>query len=151
MSSAYNCLVKHLRGTQEVIFDFLWKTAAFPNVLTTTWRVLIDRIPTREALVRRGVQMESTVCVLCRIKEESSQHLFIECVFAQRVWSLCQKWLEIVLMQNNEIKSHFESFICSQASGKQNLVWKGIWAAVIRGIWDQRNSILFNQGVVEVE
>ncbi|XP_068475067.1 uncharacterized protein [Phaseolus vulgaris] len=37
------------------------------------------------------------------------------------------------------------------ASGKQNLVWKGIWAAVIRGIWDQRNSILFNQGVVDVE
>ena len=86
-----------------------------------------------------------------RNKEESSQHLFIECVFAQHVWSLCQKWLGIMLVQNNEIKFHFESFLCNQVSGKQILVWKGIWAAVIRGIWDQKNSILFKQGVVDVE
>ena len=108
VSSVYTCLVKQLRGTQQVIFDLLWKATTFPNVLITAWRVLIDRIPTREALVRRGMQMESTVCALCRIKEESSQHLFIECVYAQRDWSLCQKWLGIVLVQNNEIKSHFE-------------------------------------------
>jgi len=85
VSSAYTCLVKQLRGTQQVIFYLLWKATAFPNVLITAWRVLIDRIPTREALVRRGVQMESTVCSLCRTKEESSQHFFIECVYAQRV------------------------------------------------------------------
>ena len=113
VSSAYTCLAKHLRGTQHVNFDLLWKASAFPNVLLTAWRVLIDRIPTREALVGRGVQMESTACVLCRTEEESSQHLFIECVIAQRVWSLCQKWLGIVLVQSNEIKPHFESFLCT--------------------------------------
>jgi len=46
---AYTCLAKHLRGTQHVNFDLLWKASAFPNVLLTAWKVLIDRIPTREA------------------------------------------------------------------------------------------------------
>ena len=56
-----------------------------------------------------------------------------------------------MLVQHNEIKNHFESFHCSQASVKQNQVWKGIWATVVRCIWDQRNTILFKQGVVDVE
>jgi len=121
VNSTYTCLVKQSRGTQQVIFYLLWKATAFPNVLITAWRALIDRIPTREALVRRGVQMESIVCVLCQIKEKSSQHLFVECMYAQRVWSLCQKWLGIMLVQNKGIKSHFESFHCTQASEKAKL------------------------------
>ena len=54
-------------------------------------------------------------------------------------------------MQHNDLKIHFVSFHCTQASGMQNLIWKGIWATAVRCIWDQRNSILFNQGVVDAE
>ena len=151
MNSAYTCLAKKSSGTQQVVFEILWKATTFPSVLTTAWRALLDRIPTREGLYRRGVQVTSTECVLYRSKEESSKHLFIECVYAQRVWSICQRWLGTTLVQHNKIKNHFESFHCSQASVKQNQVWKGIWAAVVRCIWDQRNIILFKQGVVDVE
>ena len=120
-------------------------------MLTTAWRVLIDRIPTRVGLSRRGVHMLSNACGLCQSKEESCQHLFIECKVAQLVWSLCLKWLGIMLFQHNDPKIHFLSFHSAQASCKQNMVWKGIWAAVVRCIWDQRNSILFKQGVVDAE
>jgi len=54
-------------------------------------------------------------------------------------------------VQHNDLKIHFVSFHCTQASGMQNLIWKGIWATAVRCIWDQRNSILFNQGVVDAE
>ena len=43
------------------------------------------------------------------------------------------------------------SFHIAQASSKQNLVLKGVWDAIVRCIWDQRNSILFKQGVVDAE
>ena len=88
--------------------------------------------------------MNSIVCVMCMIKEESCQHLFIECKYAQLVWSLCLNWLGIKFVRHNDPKIHFESFHCAQASYKKNLVWKGVWAAIVRCIWDQRNSILFN-------
>jgi len=147
VNSAYECLAKQTRGTQQAAFELVWKAKAFPNVLTTTWRVLIDRIPTREGLCRRGVP----ACVLCLVKEESCQHLFIDFKYAQLVWSLCLKWLGFELVQHNDPKIHFVSFHCSHASSKQNLVWKGIWAAIVRCIWNQRNSILFNHGVVDAD
>ena len=31
-------------------------------------------------------------------------------------------------------------------SGKHNLIWKGIWMAFVRVIWEQRNSVIFKQG-----
>jgi len=58
-----------------------------PNVLFTTWRVLLDRISTTMVLSRRGVSVPTPLCAMCQDKEESSQHLFIECMIAQKVWA----------------------------------------------------------------
>ena len=71
VNSAYECLTKQSRGTQSDVFNFLWKIKAFPNVIVTAWRVLLDRIPTRVSLSRRRVMMESTLCAMCQLKEES--------------------------------------------------------------------------------
>jgi len=56
-----------------------------------------------------------------------------------------------MLVHHNELKDNFVSFHLAQASSKQNLVLKGVWAAIVRCIWDQRNSILFKQEVVDAE
>ena len=37
---AYECLAKQSRGTQSDVFNLLWKTKAFPNVIVTAWRVV---------------------------------------------------------------------------------------------------------------
>ncbi|XP_068466293.1 uncharacterized protein [Phaseolus vulgaris] len=126
---AYKNLSNGTGGTYHATFESLWKAKAFPTILSTTWRVFVNRIPTREALSRRGVQMSSVACVLCEVKEESC----------------------ITLVQHNDLKDHFVSFHIAQANSKQNLVLKGIWAAIVRCIWDQRNSTLFKQEVVDAE
>ena len=134
-------------------FKLLWKAKAFPNVTTTEWRSLLGRLPIRECFNRRGVALESTLCVLCQDKIKSYQHLFgIWCGFVcVCVWALCYKWIGILFVQHNDLKSHFESFFLTQASNKQNMVWKGIWAAIVRCIWEHRNSVVFKQGVVDAE
>lgn len=83
--------------------------------------------------------------------EESAQHLFLECIVAQRVWSLCFRWLGILFVQNKDLKNHFENFHLVHMNTKQNMVWKGVWVAVVRGIWEQRNSIIFKQGKPDAE
>ena len=74
---AYNHLAKRPGATHHYAFEYLWKAKAFPNVLMTAWRPFLNRIPTRVSLSRKGVQMNSIVCVLCQDKEESCHHLFI--------------------------------------------------------------------------
>ena len=151
VKSTYLCLTKSGNGPQSEVFKLLWKAKAFPNVIITVWRALLDRLSTRECLSRRGVALESTLCVLCQEKIESSQHLFMECGLAMRVWGLCFRWIDILFVQYNALKSHFESFQLIQANNKQNMVWKGIWAAIIRCIWEHRNSVVFKQEIVDAE
>ena len=132
--SAYDLIDKPNRGPQCQAFKYLWKAKAFPNVLTTAWRVLLGRVPTRMTLNRRGVVMQNTLCALCQKKEESCQHLLVECTHALRVWNLCHRWIGILSVQHNEIMIHFESFYLAQSNNKHNLIWRGVWAAVVRCI-----------------
>jgi len=95
--------------------------------------------------------MNSTECGLCMLKEETYQHLFIECKIGQLVWNRCLNWLGIKFVQHKVPKIHFVSFHSTRASCEQNLAWKGIWAAIVRCIWDQRNVVLFNQKVEDAD
>jgi len=36
-------------------------------------------------------------------------------------------------------------------SGKHNQVWRGMWLAIVRCMWKQRNKVVFKQGVPDVE
>jgi len=139
VSSAYECLVSATRGPQIDFFKHLWKTKTFPNVMFTAWRVLLNRIPTRMCLRRRGVLLDTYVCALCELKEESCQHLFLECKVASRVWDLCLRWIGILYVQHNDVRNHFESFMLTQGSNEQNQIWKGVWATIIWCLWNHRN------------
>ena len=95
--------------------------------------------------------MSSLTCVFCQASDESTQHMFVECPLIQRVWSQCLKWIGILFVQHKDLKHHFESFHLSFMTTKQNQVWRGIWAVVIRCIWEQRNSIIFKQKIADAE
>jgi len=113
--------------------------------------VLLDRLPTRINLSRRGVGVTTSLCALCQKWPESAQHLFLECEFAIQVWNWCFRWIEIMSVQHKILRDHFESFYLVQMNYKQNLVWKGVWAAIVWSIWDQRNRIIFKQDSVDTE
>jgi len=88
--------------------------------------------------------MNSIVCALCESEEELCQHLFVRCKHAWRVWTLCFKWIGILFVQHNDIATHFESFYLIINSRKQNLVLKGVWTAIVQCMWEHRNSVVFN-------
>ena len=95
--------------------------------------------------------LNNALCALCQVNVESCQHLFLECKHAMSVWFMCFRWVGILFVQHNDVKTHFENFHLFQISNKQNMVWKGIWTTVVRCIWDQRNTVVFKQGVVDME
>jgi len=151
VSFAYECLGKTDRGPQIEAFRYLWKAKTFPNVMLTSWRVLLNRIPTRLCLRRRGVLLDTTECALCKTNEKLCQHLFLECKVACSVWSMFFRWIGVLFVKHNDVRVHFESFNLTQGSNKQNLIWKGVWATIVWCLWEQRNEVVFNQGVVDEE
>jgi len=95
VKSAYALLDCQSNGPMDGVFSLLWQAKAFPKALITAWRILLDRIPTTYNLLWRGVVVNSSLCVHYSQSEESSQHLFLDCVYAQRVWSFCYMWIGI--------------------------------------------------------
>ena len=149
--SAYDVLTNQGSGPDKDVFSTLWKAKAFPKVLCTAWRILLDRIPTYQNLVRRGIVVNSPLCVFCKQSVESIQHLILDCGYAYRVWMLCYRWIGVLGAQNKDICNHFLNFYLPNLSVKQNLVWKGVWAAITRCIWEHRNNVIFKQSIPDLD
>jgi len=93
--STYGLL--RVEGVEEVLrmYNFFWRIKAFPSAQVTTWRVIENKIAFKVNLKRRGIGVESNLCYLCRVSEESTNHLFFGCKFAWLVWNLCYDWLGV--------------------------------------------------------
>ena len=126
MKLAYVLLYYQTIGSRDGVFSLLWQAKALPKVLITAQRILLYRITTSFNLLRREVVVNSSLCALCSLSDESSQHLFLDCVYAQQVWSLCFRWIGILGIQNKDLRNHFEIFHLVHMSKKQNQVWKGM-------------------------
>ena len=116
-----------------------------PKALFTAWRILLGRLPTYDSIIQRGMVVNSSLCALCKAAEESSQHLFLTCVYAQRVWSLCLRWIGFLFVQHKDLINHFERFHLAHFTAKQNQVWKDIWVV------GSGNLAVFKQGIANAE
>ena len=122
-----------------------------PKALFTAWRILLGRLPTYDDLIWRGMVANSSLCALCKVAEESPQYLFLSCLYAQRVWSLCLKYICILSVKHKDLIKHFKSFHLAHFTIKKNQFWKGFWVVVFWSIWDQRNLAIFKQGIADAE
>ena len=50
------------------------------------WRVLQGRIPVREELDKRGIDLDSKLCPCCDSAAETCSHSLVMCNFAMSVW-----------------------------------------------------------------
>ncbi|KAJ0524125.1 putative reverse transcriptase zinc-binding domain-containing protein [Helianthus annuus] len=74
---------------------FLWNSWSPIKVNFLLWRVILDKLPTLMALRNRNVNVPNTLCPICRNGDESIDHLFISCSFAQRIWEEVSKWVRV--------------------------------------------------------
>ncbi|PNX80416.1 hypothetical protein L195_g036415, partial [Trifolium pratense] len=76
-------------------FSRLWKSDVPSKIIVFGWRLLLNRLPTRTALHRRGIlsnPFESS-CVFCFRHMEDETHLFFSCYFSKVVWCKVLNWL----------------------------------------------------------
>nr|GEW23335.1 RNA-directed DNA polymerase, eukaryota [Tanacetum cinerariifolium] len=63
------------------------------NVLA--WKVMTDSLPTRFNISRRGIPIDSILCVNCDMGVETSRHLFFSCRMAKEVTNLIARWWDV--------------------------------------------------------
>ena len=72
---------QHLQWAKKV-----WSVDFPPSKSLLSWRLMHDRVPTDDQLMKRGCSMAS-ICSLCFSSCETTFHLFFQCSFARKLWS----------------------------------------------------------------
>jgi hypothetical protein len=67
----------------------LWKTNVPSKVSIFGWRLLLEKLPTKDALFHKGVLTvnQERCCAFCSDSTETIDHLFINCRVTMDVWS----------------------------------------------------------------
>jgi len=126
--------------------DDVWHRYILVKVSLFVWRLLQNRLPTRDNLVRRNIfqHMDSLCIVGCDVVE-SATHLFLDCGTSNHLWTQVRNWLGISTVFPNEIRDHLHQF--SYMAGLPRCTHsflKGIWFACVWIIWKDRNDRIFN-------
>ncbi|GKD34056.1 RNA-directed DNA polymerase, eukaryota [Tanacetum coccineum] len=59
------------------------------------WKLHLDRLPTRSNLLKRGIQVQSSLCPICNVLQEDTSHLFFSCDVALAISRLICRWWNV--------------------------------------------------------
>ncbi|KAK2391015.1 hypothetical protein QL285_064512 [Trifolium repens] len=135
--------------------DLMWKNNVPSKISIFGWRLLLEKLPTREALFDRGIITNSTDrnCAFCSNHVESMAHAFIHCNFSTNVWRRIFNWMGLYFINSNSIQQHFIRYgelIKSKATKVKNKHRHIIWLATMWCIWRGRNNIVFREDRITI-
>ncbi|KAF1863808.1 hypothetical protein Lal_00030918 [Lupinus albus] len=134
--SAYRCIAKRETTSppSNQLARFFWKSKAPLKVTSFAWILFMDRIPTKDALSRRGIlptDANHTLCSFCHEKPESSNHLFSSWSFTYLVWQLVYKWLDISVALHHNTHILFLNHMGLIKDKKSCKFWSVVWLTTV--------------------
>ncbi|MCH81357.1 ribonuclease H protein [Trifolium medium] len=127
----------------------LWINDITSKVAIFGWRLLQERLPTREALHHRGIlhNPHELSCAFCVLVHEDCAHLFFRCPFSKKVWQAVYNWIGKSLSADVTGWHHFMLFGDLLKGKKRERYSHLIWLATTWHLWKHRNNVVFN-GVI---
>jgi hypothetical protein len=123
----------------------LWSTNMPSKASIFGWRMMLDKLPTKEALFAKGIISNhfERCCVFCSIEVEDTLHVFLNCHMISQVWDCIFKWMGVQVISPSTVINHFLSFGGIFSGKKTKKLRYIIWMATTWCIWRTRNNILF--------
>ncbi|XP_058762286.1 uncharacterized protein LOC131635664 [Vicia villosa] len=150
VKSFYNLM--HDRDSEDVLdtqsklaFKRIWKTSIPSRLKVFGWRVVLNRIPTKDQLAKRGVirDGQQQLCTFCQDKVEDLEQLMFNCSISQRVWSSICGWLDIKGMGDSVGVNHLRNFTQALTGKIKKKKLYLIWLTTVWSLWMARNNFLF--------
>lgn len=127
-------------------FDSLWKTRAPHKAQLTAWRLLRDRLPSKDNLLKRGAIPQAEIdCCCCKREVESALHFFFRCPNVVGLWNAIIEWTGTSWASPSEVNCHRLCFASLLGYGKMEKRLGGLWICVIWVLWKWRNAVLFDE------
>lgn len=122
----------------------LWKTLAPFKAQIMAWRLLLDRLPTRDNLLKRNMIISSMAsCNCCNAEMETAENLFLACSESRKLWNQMTDWVGVAWAAPKQVGAHREAFSNLLGRGKLKRKLGGLWTCVVWVLWKWRNAVLF--------
>ncbi|XP_060195341.1 uncharacterized protein LOC132624602 [Lycium barbarum] len=122
---------------------YMFRNATRTKAIFTLWLHFQDRLPTRERLLNWGMDIDAG-CMFCTAFLETRNHMFVECVFSQAVWTRLMQWLQ---NQNYNARTWEQHLTWSLTHGKgksqKSQIFKLVYTEGVHAIWLKRNQRVF--------
>jgi hypothetical protein len=151
VKSAYHILASKMNpadpwfDTEAFVFKKLWSSPAPSKIIAFSWQLLYDRLPSKRNLYRRGAGhlLENQNCVWCIDGQETGNHLFLHCRFAQAVWREICNWLCLDPLVPQNLFVLFHIFFGGAGNKKIRKGFLLIWHTTLWWLWKTRNGVIF--------
>ncbi|XP_058732933.1 uncharacterized protein LOC131604515 [Vicia villosa] len=135
------------------VLDIMWGAKVPSKLKVFGWRLIQDRLPTKNLLLRRGIlqQMEDVLCVFCHTNEEDVNHVFLLCPRMKLLWCKILNWLNILNNSEDECRSHLLKCVEAQLGKIERRRVCDIWMTTCWCVWRKRNDIVFNNAELDID
>ncbi|KAL5172857.1 putative ribonuclease H protein [Glycine soja] len=131
-------------------FKKLWEIKLPPKALSFVWRLLWDKLPTKDNLIKRQIQVDNDLCPFCHNQPESASHLFFTCGKTMAIWWEYLSWVKEDKVFHcrplDNFIQHYSS-ATSKVSNTRRTMW---WIAATISIWRLRNDIIFQNQTFDI-
>ncbi|KAL4576481.1 hypothetical protein LXL04_012575 [Taraxacum kok-saghyz] len=117
-----------------------WCSWVLKKVKIFVWRVLWNRLPTRDLLISRGINVDSDLCPLCNIENESVNHVLGSYEVASSIWRLVLRWLQIHATMSLGPENVFQWLDEVKVHKDKKKVIEVIVCTTLWAIWRLRND-----------
>ncbi|GKU98163.1 hypothetical protein SLEP1_g11197 [Rubroshorea leprosula] len=149
---AYWKLTKERTGSKEAkMSKRIWNPMLPSKIAAFNWRVILDRIPTKANLHKRGIikDIEEAKCGICEEYKDAS-HLFLNCKISKWIWKACSRWWGTTVALKEDCCNTFDQFGNGIKDPHIAEGWDCIWNTVIWTVWMARNRKIFQDTEINV-
>ncbi|KAK2401108.1 hypothetical protein QL285_050730 [Trifolium repens] len=109
------------------------------------WRLLRNRLPTRDNLVRRHIiASDAQLCVTGCGGVETAHHMFLSCPIFAPLWHLIRSWIGTFAADPFLLQDHFVQFVYSIGGTRAcRSFLQLLWLYSIWVVWHERNNRIF--------
>jgi len=128
------------------LFNAAWLKHVPLKVSVFVWRLLRNRLPTKDNLLRRRVlPPDDTICADGCGYPEFVGHLFFHCDFFGSLWHLIYQWISIIFTPPQTVREHLHQFghLAGLPRSTHSFL-QVIWHASCWVVSKERNSRIFS-------
>ncbi|GKC96748.1 RNA-directed DNA polymerase, eukaryota, reverse transcriptase zinc-binding domain protein [Tanacetum coccineum] len=118
-----------------------WNRCIPIKVNVFLWRLMLNKIPSRVNLDRKGIDVGSVLCPICQDDVETVNHVLFSCDMAKDLWALLARWWNLDIPVFDNILDWFEWLSSLHVSNLVRLVLEGVGGTLM--CWRFRNLLIF--------